>query len=144
LTGIFFAKSGFPLSIAAQNTLGAFGLNQRPDVIGDPVPQNQTVNSWINPAAFAQPAAYTFGDAPRTFSNLRSPHYVDLDAGIQKWWTFTETKRLQFRMEMFNALNHPNFFAPDQNLSDVSNGGFGRISQAYPARDIQMAIKFYF
>ena len=143
-TGIFFAKSGFPLSINAQNTLGAFGLNQRPDVIGDPVPQNQTINSWINPAAFAQPAAYTFGDAPRTFSNLRSPHYVDLDAGIQKWWNFTESKRLQFRMEMFNALNHPNFFAPDQNLSDVSNGAFGRISQAYPARDMQMAIKFYF
>jgi hypothetical protein len=143
-TGIFFAKSGFPLSINAQNTLGAFGLNQRPDVIGDPVPQDQTINSWINPAAFAQPAAYTFGDAPRTFSNLRSPHYVDLDAGIQKWWNFTENKRLQFRMEMFNALNHPNFFAPDQNLSDVSNGGFGRISQAYPARDLQLAIKFYF
>jgi len=38
--------------------------------------------------------------------------------GIQKWWDFSEAKRLQFRMEMFNAFNHPNFFAPDLNLSN--------------------------
>jgi hypothetical protein len=63
--------------------------------------------------------------------------------GIQKWWNFTERMKAQFRVEMFNALNHPNFFAPDTNLGDVSNGGFGRISQAYPSRDVQMAVKFY-
>jgi hypothetical protein len=45
---------------------------------------------------------------------------------------------------MFNALNHPNFFAPDTNLGDVSNGSFGRISQAYTSRDVQAALKFYF
>ena len=38
--------------------------------------------------------------------------------GIQKWWNFTETKRFQFRFEMFNAFNHPNFFEPDTNLGD--------------------------
>jgi hypothetical protein len=61
--------------------------------------------------------------------------------GIQKWWDFSESKRLQFRIEMFNALNHPNFFAPDTNLGDSS---FGKIAQAYPSRDVQAAMKFYF
>jgi hypothetical protein len=71
--------------------------------------------------------------------------------GIQKWWKFSEAKRLQFRLEMFNAFNHPNFFAPDMNLADykpdpsgVNQGPFGKISQAYPARDVQAALKFYF
>jgi hypothetical protein len=145
LTGIFYAKSGFPLSISpAQNNTDSFGGNQRPNLIGDPRPANQNINDWINAAAFSQPPAFTFGDSPRNLANLRAPRYVDWDMGIQKWWAFTEAKRLQFRIEMFNALNHPNFFAPDTNLGDVSNGSFGRISQAYPSRDVQAALKFYF
>ena len=62
----------------------------------------------------------------------------------------SEAKRLQFRLEMFNTFNHPNFFAPDLNLGDyhldsngVNIGTFGKISQAYPSRDIQAALKFY-
>jgi threonine synthase len=64
--------------------------------------------------------------------------------GIQKYWSFSESKRLQFRFEMFNALNHPDFFQPDTNLSDVSSGNFGRITAAYQARTAQLAAKFYF
>jgi hypothetical protein len=144
LTGIFYAKSGFPLSISpAQNNTNSFGGNQRPNLIGNPVPQDQNINNWINASAFTQPAAFTFGDSPRNLADLRAPHYVDWDMGIQKWWNFTERMKAQFRVEMFNALNHPNFFAPDTNLGDVSNGGFGRISQAYPSRDVQLAVKFY-
>ena len=144
LTGILYAKSGFPLSISpAQNNTDSFGGNQRPNLVGDPRPANQNINNWINPAAFAQPAPFTFGDSPRNLAILRAPRYVDWDMGIQKWWDFSESKRLQFRIEMFNAFNHPNFFAPDTNLGDVSNGSFGRIFQAYPARDVQAALKFY-
>ncbi len=142
LTGIFYAKSGFPLSISpAQNNTNSFGGNQRPNLIGDPRPADQTINNWINAAAFSQPAPFTFGNSPRNLGNLRAPRYTDWDMGIQKYWNFSEAKRLQFRIEMFNALNHPNFFAPDTNLGD---GGFGHISQAYPARDVQAAMKFYF
>src|SRR6202140_1766747 len=141
LTGILTAKSGFPLSISpVANNSDSFGGNQRPDVIGNPVPANQNIHDWINPAAFSQPPNNTFGDAPRTFSNLRSPRYVSWDMGLQKWINVGEEKRLQFRWEMFNALNNPNFFAPDQNLGDAS---FGTINQAYPGRDMQVALKFY-
>jgi hypothetical protein len=141
-TGIFTAKEGFPLSInPIANNSGTYG-NQRPDLVSgvDPVPQGQNINNWINKAAFAQPAAFTYGDAPRTFSDLRSPHYVNWDTAIQKYWNFSDNMRLQFRCEMFNSLNHPNFFAPDTNLGD---GNFGVITQAYPARSIQFGAKFY-
>jgi hypothetical protein len=61
--------------------------------------------------------------------------------GLQKWWNITETMRFQFRFELFNAFNHPNFFVPDSNLGDTS---FGVINAAYPARSVQFAGKFYF
>ncbi len=60
--------------------------------------------------------------------------------GIGKWWEPRRGEGLQFRFEMFNALNHPNFFEPDTNLGDSN---FGTITAAYPARSIQFGRKFY-
>jgi hypothetical protein len=142
-TGILTVHSGLPLSInpASNNTAG-FGFNQRPNIVPgvSPVPQNQSINDWINAAAFAQPEPFTFGDAPRFLSNLRAPGFVNWDMGLQKWWKLTETKRIQFRFELFNTFNHPNFFEPDTNLGDAN---FGTITAAYPARSLQFAGKFY-
>jgi hypothetical protein len=143
LSGILTAKSGLPLSInPATNNTGGFGFNQRPDLVPgvNPVPEDQSNAHWINPAAFAQPAAFTFGDSPRFLANLRGPRYFNWDMGIHKWWGLGEERRLQFRFEMFNALNHPDFFEPDTNLGDAT---FGTITSAYPARSVQFGLKFY-
>jgi Carboxypeptidase regulatory-like domain len=141
-TGILTAKSGLPLSINPISGIG-YGFNQRPNVVPgvDPIPANQSINNWINPAAFSQPAPFTFGDAPRFFSNIRAPRYFDWDMGILKSWHFTEHKQFEFRFEMFNALNHPDFFEPDTNLGDST---FGQIHAAYQERTAQLAGKFYF
>jgi Carboxypeptidase regulatory-like domain len=143
-TGILTAESGLPISIQpASNNVG-FGFNQRPNVVPgvNPVPANQSINNWINPAAFSQPPAFTFGDAPRFFSNLRGPKYFGWDMGIQKRWNLFENKQFQFRFEMFNALNHPDFFLPDTNLGDIATT-FGKITAAYNPRTAQIAAKFY-
>jgi hypothetical protein len=145
-SGILTAESGLPLSIQpASNNVG-FGFNQRPNIVPgvNPIPANQSINNWINPDAFSQPTGFSFGDAPRFFENLHGPKFFNWDMAIQKYWDFTEGKRLQFRFEMFNALNHPDFFQPDTNLGDVSAGNFGRITSAYQARTAQVAAKFYF
>ena len=143
-SGVLTAESGLPISIQpAVNNVG-FGFNQRPNIVPgvNPIPQNQSINDWLDPAAFSQPAAFTFGDAPRFFSNIHGPKYFDWDMGIQKWWTIREAMRVQFRLEMFNALNHPDFFQPDTNLGDGPR--FGTITSAYQARTVQFAGKFYF
>jgi len=143
-SGILTAHTGLPISInPAQNNTGGFGFNQRPNRVPgvSPIPQNQNINDWINPAAFAQPAPFTFGNSSRFLSDLRAPGFVNWDMGLQKWWNFTETMRFQFRFELFNAFNHPNFFVPDSNLGDAN---FGTINSAYPARSLQFAGKFYF
>ena len=43
---------------------------------------------------------------------FEAPGYWNLDLGIQKLFRLTESMRLEFRTEMFNALNHPNFDNP--------------------------------
>ena len=154
LTGILSAHSGLPISITpdSNNTVGtaSYGFNQRPNVVPGVslTPANQNINNWINAAAFSQPAPFTFGDAPRFFSDLRAPDFFNWDMGIQKYWTVRENMRVQFRFEMFNAFNHPNFFVPDTNLGDFSpnptQNRFGVITGAYPARSLQFAGKFYF
>ena len=146
-SGILTAHTGLPISInpASNNVTGTsgYGFNQRPNIVPgvSPVPQNQSINHWINAAAFSQPDPFTFGDSARFLSNLRAPGYLNWDMGVQKNWKFTETKSFQFRFELYNAFNHPNFFVPDSNLGDAN---FGTITGAYPARSLQFAGKFYF
>jgi hypothetical protein len=146
-SGILTAHTGLPISInpASNNVTGTsgYGFNQRPNIVPgvNPVPQNQSINHWINAAAFSQPDPFTFGDSARFLSNLRAPGYFNWDMGVQKNWKFTESKSFQFRFELYNAFNHPNFFVPDSNLGDAN---FGTIIGAYPARSLQFAGKFYF
>ena len=142
-TGIITAKSGLPLSINPITNNVGYGFGQRPNVVPgvDPKPANQSINNWVNPAAFSQPAPFTFGDAPRFFANIRAPRYFDWDMSLQKRWNFTEHKQLEFRFEMFNAFNHPDFYVPDTNLGDST---FGQIHAAYQARTAQIAGKFFF
>jgi hypothetical protein len=141
VSGISTFKDGFPLSFAAaNNNSGSFGGNQRPNIIGDVYIDHPSINEWFNTNAFAQPQPYTFGNTPRTTSNLRSPGYTNWDIAVQKWWTLTERARLQFRSEIFNAFNHPNFTAPNTTFGSPQ---FGTITSAFSPRDIQFAVKLY-
>jgi hypothetical protein len=142
VTGITSVKDGFPLSIGTtiNNACASFGCNQRPNITGNPSIRKPSIYSWFNTQAFAQPAAYTFGNAPRYMSYLRAPGLAEWDIGIQKWWNFAEAARLQLRAEMFNAFNRVNLYAPNQTYGSP---GFGTITGALPARDVQMALKLY-
>lgn len=141
LTGVTTAKSGFPLAMTtASNTTGSFGGGQTPNLIGNPHVANPTVNEWFNTAAFAQPASYTFGDVSRTMPNLRAPGFYNWDLGIMKWWRQGERGAVEFRGEMFNAFNHPQFYAP---ATAFGIAGFGVISTAFAARDVQFGLKVY-
>ena len=152
VSGISTFKQGFPLSIApANNTLGQFGGNRRPDIVANMHISNPTIDRWFNVGAFQDPTdPFDFGSAPRYISTLRAPGYQNWDLSAQKYWHFGEVTRLQFRAEWFNAFNRANFYAPNQFLgnritnADGSYGGsFGQISNAFAARDLQFAAKFY-
>ena len=141
LSGITTAKDGFPLSItAATNNSNSFSdvNTQRPNLVGDPHVANPSVREWFNVNAFAQPAPFTYGNVPRYMPSLRAPGLYDWDITIQKWWSWRERFRLEFRGEMFNAFNHTNFYVPNQCYGCA---GFGTLTGALEARDIQFALK---
>jgi len=96
----------------------------------------------INPAAFANPAAGTFGDMGR--NSLRADWGRNLDLSLFRAFPVSESKRFEFRAEAFNATNTPVMGTPDNNLLD-GPGFFGVVSStANVERQLQLALKFYF
>ena len=143
-------RSGLPLSVTGAN-YNSYGGNPRPDVIGNTHVAHPSIQEWFNTGAFAFAPFGTFGTAPRYFSNLRGPHYQNWDTNLSKNWQFNENMRLQFRAELYNTFNHPQFYTPntgyggcDPNGGGTSCGsGFGQITNTFPARSVQFAGKFY-
>jgi hypothetical protein len=153
VTGITSVQSGFPLSIGPNgNGASVYGGNQHADLTGAAfktgtcgkgTPTNPSIPvgskyCFFNPAAFKAPASYTFGAAPRYFSNLRAPGYVNQDLTLAKWFNLGDKFRLQFAVQMFNAFNHANFGIPD---SGVGDGTMGESSSTQGARQMQGVLK---
>jgi hypothetical protein len=92
---------------------------------------------------FSVPAPYTLGNAPRAL-NLRAPGTANATLSLFKDFpmdSIREGMRLQYRLESFNALNHPQFCGPN---ATVGTGTFGKVTcQANLPREVQMALKFY-
>jgi hypothetical protein len=96
---------------------------------------------YIVPTAFSQPTTGTFGSCrPRPYVG---PGRHNEDLSVFKQFEFTEVRKLEFRFEFFNALNHANLANPAASVA--TPGTFGKISGTVNnARQIQMAAKFYF
>jgi hypothetical protein len=144
-SGIISARSGNRLNIStgrdiALTGIGVTGNNlQRPNKVSDDF-YNKTLESWFNPAAFAQPAAGTLGDLPR--NAVVGPAYWNIDLALSKLIATAGTRRLELRLESFNLLNHFNWGDP---LTNFNAGTFGRITtQAGAPRIMQFGIKYDF
>jgi len=94
---------------------------------------------YINPNVFAQNQTGTFDNAGH-FS-LRAPGYFDVDVAVTREFRLAERFTLQARGEAFNALNHPNFGAPNATLSSST---FGQIRNARDPRILQALMKLIF
>ena len=80
-------------------------------------PGHQTLDCWVNQAAFVAPplapgqqSAHSFGNAK--IGDLRGPNLVDFDLVLQKNFKIRESQQIEFRSEFFNLFNHPNFGLP--------------------------------
>jgi carboxypeptidase family protein/TonB-dependent receptor-like protein len=147
---------GEPMGISANLNPGSvYGGGQHALVVGNPtVPgpvaanpscsaptKLRNITHWYNPCAFEAAPAGTFGNAPRYFSNLRRPPYYDSDISLSKWTNLSDSLRMQFRAEFFNAFNHVNLGPPTN--TTPGTGSAGSIVYADIARQIQFAAKFY-
>ncbi|HLI84881.1 MAG TPA: TonB-dependent receptor [Bryobacteraceae bacterium] len=113
ITGIQAWHTGVPFSLGegTQPYLNNNFDTPRPDVIaGCDIYANQNVHQWYNPACFTASPYGTLGDLGR--NALIGPGYVETDLGVMKDTKITERVSIQFRAELFNLFNHPNFNYP--------------------------------
>ena len=143
VNAVFFAQSGAPFTVnlgVDQANIGS-GPAQRPDQLKDPnLPSDERrPDRWFDTSAFALPALYTFGSAPR--NSVIGPGFANLDLVVAKTWSVGGTRQLELRWEVFNALNKVNFDIPSR-IFGTDN--FGRIFSAKSPREMQLGAKLSF
>lgn len=141
LGGILFMRSGEPFSVTVSGDVANQGTTNYANRIGDGnLPSGQrSIDRWFDTSAFTVPAQYTIGNAGRNI--LYGPGSVSMDAKIGKNWMLAERVRLEYRVEMFNFTNTPNFGTPNGTLN---NAQVARITSAADPRRVQMGLKFVF
>jgi hypothetical protein len=131
------------LSYAPTSAANVSGLpTYRPNLIGDPLTPNGGITNYLNPATVIIPTdpSQPFGNAPRNAA--RGTPFHQLDLGLHKSFGLKgEARRLEARIEAFNLLNKTNFQSANGNRS---SSAFGTITSTYPARQMQLGVKFYF
>lgn len=133
--GIVVLRSGLPFSVTQNNTINTIEGHVRPDLISDAKLSNPTIDKWYNPDAFRvvtcqQPGAAT--DAGRALNQylagfckygsagqgiLEGPGFKNVDFSLIKNIPIKEDVRLQFRAEIFNIFNTPQFGTPNAGLN---------------------------
>jgi len=154
VTAIEKVTSGFPVFVVANNNSGVNFENDgnslnRPNQVCNPVLSNPTINEWFNTSCLVAPPAGELGNASRT--PLSGPGFVNTDFSAIKHFLlpWREGMRVDFRAEVFNLFNHPQFGTPGSSICaacpELGTPGFGSIdSTVNNPRLVQLALKLLF
>ncbi len=137
-------QSGFPFTaVVSGDTVNAAAGTVHPDVAsgnnGNLDGDARSIDRWFDTGAFSRPAAFTFGNAGRNI--LTAPGILLIDLGLARNFQIHEEHRVQFKVELFNSLNHANFGFPG---ATVGAANFGVIRSAARPREIQLALRYSF
>jgi hypothetical protein len=141
LNTILSLQSGMPVTVTQatnNNSFAGFAL-QRPNIVGSPsLPADQrTPGHYFNTAAFATAPQFVLGTASR--NPVRGPAYRDLDLALVKHTKLVEGTEMEFRAEMFDITNTPEFSQPNGSFGAAA---FGSItSTTTDPRVVQFAIR---
>jgi len=155
---IFTRQSGRPFSVwngAASTAGGDYnrdggggavggGFYDRPNApapgaINTSFDKQDFLNGLFPASAFPAPAPGQSGTLGR--NTFRGPKYTAVDLSLARSFKVRESKQIQLRFEAFNALNNVNLYLPN---ADLSLGNFGKSTQAFEARTIQIGARFIF
>lgn len=144
LSGIVNLQSGYPFTVMDTRDMNFDQIleNDRPDLLRNPnLPSDQRrPERWFDTGAFVRPSVPKHGNAGRNI--VFSDGIVNFDIGLAKEFKLDEQRRFEFRWEVFNLFNHPNFGMP---INDLNSSSFGRVLRTSTAeRQMQFALKFIF
>ncbi|QNI35754.1 TonB-dependent receptor [Edaphobacter albus] len=136
--------TGFPFTITASGdiaNIGQYTNSERANQVGNSSVPNRSAKLWFNPNAFANPAAYTFGNVGR--NTMEGPGVTKVDFSLMKFFPVYNEQKFQFRAEYFNVLNHPIYGMPNHSVGATT---FGTITSAplIGSRIGQLALKYIF
>jgi hypothetical protein len=138
LVGFDRARAKFQAGTSPQRPDLASGSSNNP-TLGGP-------DRYFDPTAFLLPQAGFYGNLGR--NTLIGPGLFNVDLSVNKRFQLSEGVSLQFRTEMFNSVNHPNFAIPSQRTVFSSSGPVGSVgritSTLTSARQLQLGIKLVF
>ena len=148
--GIFTLESGSPFTVNLTSDNAHNGepvatrsnISERPDLVCNPNSGPKTPEQWFNTSCFALPTASTYGDAGRDI--VFGPGLNDFDATFQKNFAIRESMQLQFRADMFDFFNHPNFNQPNRFFLPAGAKPFGQITSAQDPRVTQFSLRLAF
>ena len=138
-------QTGFPLAVSQNNLNSVLGTsNQRPNATGVSPETSGSLedrlSNYINKAAFTSASQFSFGNISRTLG-MRGPGISNIDLSLFKSYSL-ERFKAQFRCEVFNLSNTPQFYGPQTNINSST---FGQItSQANFSRIFQLGVRFEF
>lgn len=146
VNGIGTFQTGSPLIIGVpQNNTFIYTQSQRANNNGTSAlisggSRDERLNRWFDTSVFSQPPSFTFGTAGRTLPDVRNPgvHTHDISLFKNNYFGPEGRLNLQYRLEMFSALNQALFGAPG---TLVGSPTFGTVTGAGGSRQIQMALK---
>lgn len=162
LNALFLTRTGLPFTVTQQQGLLSNGTGNRPNRISSGTVANPTPDRWwdtctlnsagvrVNCASADEPIGFqatadntgTYGSSGRNI--LRGPGQTNVDFSMIKDTRIFERFQHQLRVEMFNALNHPQFANPGNQLGSSSQGVISSLLFGTPMRQIQIAMKLTF
>ncbi len=146
MAGSWQVDSGTPFTPQYSGPSQSDGLATRPDrLCNGALPTSQrTVGQFFNTAqtgsgaCFTQPVGF-FGTSRRNI--LDGPGLYTVNWSLSRNFRITDSGKLQFRWEVFNLLNHPNFKLPNDNMDEAA---VGSITKAGDPRAMQLGAKYTF
>jgi hypothetical protein len=146
VTGIYTIQTGPPFTVTYfGDNSNTQNFQDRPNQIGNPNNGPKTVNEWFNIAAFATPPFGSFGDARR--NSVTGPGFDNLDFALSRFFPVVPNRvKAEFRAELFNILNHPNFGLPNPNPDGPAFGAITTTGSAGSnnSRQIEFALRLTF
>jgi hypothetical protein len=158
MSAIITAQSGRPFSVwngasfkaggdyNADGGGGAVGggFYDRPDApapgaVKSSFSNKDFVNGLFDASIFPKPLPGHDGTLGR--NTFRGPKYITADLCLARSFALRDQMQIQLRLEAFNALNNVNLFLPN---TDLSLSSFGKSTQAFEARTLQLGVRFSF
>jgi hypothetical protein len=144
---------GTQFNVSNVSLLGTDAIQLNPVLTCNPT-SGLVHNQYVNPTCFAAPTSIG-QNGPTVLPAIYGPGFFNADLGLFKNIQLGETRKLQFRLNAYNFLNHPLWsFVGGENLTlnidpatgknFTNNSNFGTVTDKQGHRVVQLAVKFYF